>query len=88
MLAIAYHSDMRTVAPDAQLLAVTHEWGDYYTRRVKAVLDGTWKSGQVWGGVRDGMIRVGYFGSRVPMAVSTFTRNPSSGRLSTPSCLS
>ncbi|MEO8855796.1 MAG: BMP family ABC transporter substrate-binding protein [Burkholderiaceae bacterium] len=69
MLAIAYHSDMRTVAPDAQLLAVTHEWGDYYTRRVKAVLDGTWKSGQVWGGVRDGMIRVGYFGSRVPMAV-------------------
>lgn len=28
-LAIAYHSDMRKVAPDAQLLAVTHQWGDY-----------------------------------------------------------
>jgi simple sugar transport system substrate-binding protein len=42
-LAIGYHSDMRKVAPDAQLLAVTHHWGDYYTARTKAVLDGTWK---------------------------------------------
>lgn len=68
-LAIAYHSDMRKVAPDAQILAVTHQWGDYYTRRAKAVLDGTWKSGNVWGGVKDGMIRVGDFGPRVPRAV-------------------
>jgi len=29
-LAVAYHSDMRKVAPDAQVVAVTHLWGDYY----------------------------------------------------------
>ncbi|NWF46473.1 BMP family ABC transporter substrate-binding protein [Hydrogenophaga sp. D2P1] len=68
-LAVAYHSDMRKVAPDAQVVAVTHLWGDYYTRRVKAVLDGSWKSGSVWGGVKDGMIRVDGFGSKVPAAV-------------------
>ncbi|MBW8470749.1 MAG: BMP family ABC transporter substrate-binding protein [Thiobacillus sp.] len=68
-LAVAYHSDMRKVAPDAQVVAVTHLWGDYYTRRVKAVLDGSWKSGSVWGGVKDGMIRVYGFGSKVPAAV-------------------
>jgi basic membrane protein A and related proteins len=68
-LAIAYHSDMRKVAPDAQLVAVTHQWGDYYRKRTQAVLDGSWKSGNVWGGVKDGMIRVGYFGSKVPKAV-------------------
>jgi basic membrane protein A len=68
-LAIAYHSDMRKVAPDAQLLAVTHHWGGYYRSRVQAVLDGTWKSGDVWGGVKEGMIRVGDFGSKVPRAV-------------------
>ena len=68
-LAVAYHSDMRKVAPDAQVVAVTHLWGDYYTRRVKAVLDGSWKSGSVWGGVKDGMIRVDAFGSKVPAAV-------------------
>jgi basic membrane protein A and related proteins len=68
-LAIAYHSDMRKVAPDAQVVAVTHQWGDYYKKRTQAVLDGTWKPGNVWGGVKEGMIRVGYFGSKVPMAV-------------------
>jgi basic membrane protein A len=67
--AVAYHSDMRDVAPDAQLVAVTHTWGGYYTQRARAVLDGTWKSGNVWGGVKEGMIRVGDFGSKVPPAV-------------------
>lgn len=68
-MAVAYHSDMRKVAPDAQIVAVTHQWGAYYTERAKAVLAGTWKSGSVWGGVKDGMIRVGDFGSKVPKAV-------------------
>lgn len=68
-LAIAYHSDMRKVAPDAQLLAVTHQWGDYYKRRTQAVLDGTWKPTNTWGGVKEGMIRVGWFGPKVPKAV-------------------
>jgi simple sugar transport system substrate-binding protein len=68
-LAIAYHSDMRFAAPDAQLLAVTHHWGDYYTRRARAVLDGTWRSGNVWGGVREGMVRVEHFGPRAPQAL-------------------
>lgn len=68
-LAVAYHSDMRKVGPDAQVVAVTHQWGDYYTRRARDVLAGTWKPVTVWGGVKDGMIRVGDFGSRVPKAV-------------------
>ena len=68
-LAVAYHSDMRKVGPDAQIIAVTHQWGDYYTRRVKAVMDGSWKSTSVWGGVREGMIRVGDFGPKVPKKV-------------------
>ena len=68
-LAVAYHSDMRKVAPDAQIVAVTHQWGDYYTRRIQAVANGTWISGKVWGGVKEGMIRVGDFGSKVPKAV-------------------
>ena len=68
-MAVAYHSDMRKVAPDAQIVAVTHQWGDYYTQRAKAVLDGSWKSGEVWGGVKEGMVRVGDFGPKVPKAV-------------------
>jgi basic membrane protein A len=68
-LAIAYHSDMRKAAPDAQALAVTHQWADYYKQRTQAVLDGSWKTGNVWGGVKEGMIQVGWFGPKVPKAV-------------------
>lgn len=68
-MAVAYHSDMRRAGPDAQIVAVTHQWGAYYTQRAQAVLDGSWKSGNVWGGVKDGMIRVGDFGTQVPKAV-------------------
>ena len=69
-LAIAYHSDMRQVAPDAQVLAVTHQWGSYYTQRAQAVLDGSWKSAALWGGVKEGMIRVDSFGPKVPQKVA------------------
>ena len=69
-LAIAYHSDMRKVAPDAQLLAITHQWGDYYTGRAKAVLNGNWTSATLWGGVKEGMIRVDSFGPKVPKQVA------------------
>ncbi len=68
-LAVAYHSDMRKVAPDAQIIAVTHRWGDYYTRRAKAVLDSTWDNTRLWGGIQQGMVRVEGFGSKVPTAV-------------------
>ncbi len=68
-MAVAYHSDMKSVAPDAQIIAVTHHWGDYYTRRVQAALDGSWKSTTVWGGTQQGMVRVEGFGASVPAAV-------------------
>ena len=68
-MAVAYHSDMRKVAPDAQIVAVIHEWGSYYTERARAVLDGRWTSGNVWGGVKEGMVRVDAFGPKVPKGV-------------------
>ena len=68
-MAIAFHSDMRKQGPNAQLLAVTHHWGSYYTARAKAVQNGTWKAGDFWGGVKDGMVKVEHFGPKLPQAV-------------------
>ena len=34
-------------------------------------MDGNWKPGNVWGGVKEGMVRVDSFGPRVPLAVQT-----------------
>jgi len=39
--AIGYHSDMSKYGPKAHLTAVTHHWGDYYTKVVEQVLAGT-----------------------------------------------
>ena len=74
-LAVAYHSDMRKTAPDAQVLAVTHQWGDYYTRRVQDARNGTWRSERLWGGVKEGMVRVDAFGPKVPPAVQNEVLN-------------
>jgi simple sugar transport system substrate-binding protein len=62
---------MRKTAPDAQIVAVTHQWDRYYLARAQAVLKGTWKSANLWGGIKDGMVAVTGFGSKVPPAVQT-----------------
>jgi basic membrane protein A len=64
--AVAYHSDMSKYAPHAQLTAVTHQWGAYYTRVVEAAVAGKWKPDNVWGGIREGMIRMAPFNAVVP----------------------
>jgi simple sugar transport system substrate-binding protein len=33
-------------------------WGPYYIERVKAAIDGTWKSGDVWGGLKADMLKM------------------------------
>jgi simple sugar transport system substrate-binding protein len=67
--AIAYHSDMSKYGPKAELTAATHHWGAYYTKVVNEVLAGTWKSGEVWGGIKDGMVDIAPYGPAVPAAV-------------------
>ncbi|MDC8757335.1 BMP family ABC transporter substrate-binding protein [Janthinobacterium fluminis] len=70
--AIAYHSDMKKYAPKAQLGAVTHHWGAYYTQAAQAVIAGTWKPGSVWGGIKDGMVKLEGINGAVPAEVRKF----------------
>ena len=64
--AIGYHSDMSKYGPRAHLTAVTHQWGDFYTRITREVLDGTWKSRDVWGGIKAGMVSLAPINPLVP----------------------
>lgn len=54
--AIGYHSNMWKYGEKAQIGAVIHKWEQFYTDTVQQVLDGTWKSRSVWGGIPEGMI--------------------------------
>ena len=47
---------MERFAPKAQLTAIVDNWSDYYVARAKAVLDGTWKSEDTWGGLDAHMV--------------------------------
>jgi basic membrane protein A and related proteins len=66
---IAYQSDMQSVAPDAQLAAVTHHWGSYYTNVAQAVLLKHWKPTPVWGGMKDDLVHLSALHPRVPPEV-------------------
>ena len=66
---VAYHSDMSKYGPTSELTAVTHQWGAYYTRAVQDAMAGKWKPGNVWGGIKDGMIKMGPFNKIVPKDV-------------------
>jgi simple sugar transport system substrate-binding protein len=55
-LAFGWDSDMSAYAKDAHLASAIINWGPYYKQAVKEALDGTWKTQQVWWGVKEGAI--------------------------------
>ncbi len=66
---IGYQSDMSRFAPDAQLAAVTSDWSGHYIRVAQAVAAGTWKPQPMWGGMKDGMVRLSAVHGSVPAQV-------------------
>ena len=51
-LAFGQDSEMINFGPKAQLTSIMNNWAPYYIERVKAELDGTWKSEDFWGGLK------------------------------------
>ena len=54
-LAFGQDSDMIKFGPKTQLTAIIDNWAPYYIQRVKEQLAGTWKSTDVWGGLKSKM---------------------------------
>ncbi len=59
-------SDMSAFAPTAQLTAIINDWNPYYVSRVKALMEGTWESQDVWSGIKTGMVEFAPYGDAVP----------------------
>jgi simple sugar transport system substrate-binding protein len=66
---IGYQSDMSRYAPSAQLAAVAADWSGYYARVVQSVRAGTWQAQPVWGGMKDGMVKLSALSPSLPTAV-------------------
>ncbi len=67
--ALGYHSDMSKYGPKAHLTATTHQWGAFYTKIAQAMLAGKWQPSNVWGGIKDGMIKLAPLNPAVPKDV-------------------
>ena len=57
-LAFGQDSEMIKFGPKAQLTSILDTWAPYYIARVKAELDGSWKSEDTWGGLDSKMFEM------------------------------
>ncbi len=64
-----YDSDQSSFAPDIWLTGTVYNWGPYYVRRVKAALDGTWKSESYYGSLKDRFVDIAPYGVSVPQDI-------------------
>ena len=62
---IGYDMDMTKAAPKAELTAAIWNWGPYYVNAIQQILDGKWKSGAYWGGMKDKVVDIAPYGPAV-----------------------
>jgi len=66
---IGYDTDMKPFVGDSVLVSPYWNWGQYYTKTIKDAINGSWKTHQYWGGLKDGIVSLSDFSSKVPMDV-------------------
>ena len=69
--AVGQASDMSHFGPKAHLLSVVNDWSNHYIKTVQAVMDGTWKPQDYWGGMKDDVIVIPGFNKSIPADVVT-----------------
>mgnify|MGYP000262361627 CR=1 FL=1 len=67
--AIGQASDQSKFAPEAHIFSVRDDWTPYYVKRVQAVMDGTWKAQDFWGGFQDDMLTLASINPNLPAEV-------------------
>ena len=65
---VGYDSNGQKFAVNEWLTGAVYNWGPYYVRRVKAAMNGTWKTGNYYGSLKDGFVKLAPFGKQVSAA--------------------
>ena len=65
VLAFGWDSDMTKFGPKAHIAASTIDWSGYYIQRISDVMEGKWKSGFTWWGLKENMIDLKYFNANL-----------------------
>ena len=67
--AIGYGADASAFGAKCVLVSTIWNWGEFYTRLVKAKLDNTWKPEELYWGFEKDAIQLSAFGEKVPAPV-------------------
>jgi basic membrane protein A len=67
--AFGWDSDMSKFGPNAHLASSVINWAPYYKKAIQDTLDGTWTTGGVWWGVKEGAIDIVSISDKVPAEV-------------------
>jgi simple sugar transport system substrate-binding protein len=69
--AFGWDSDMTAYGPKAHLASAIINWGPYYKKAVGDALNGSWSTGAVWWGVKEGAIDIVSVAADVPAEAKT-----------------
>src|SRR4051812_16548013 len=69
--AFGWDSDMHAYGPKAHLGSAVINWGPYYIKATRDLLEGKWTTGQSWWGVKEGAIDMIAVADDVPEAAKT-----------------
>jgi basic membrane protein A len=62
---VGYNSNAKKFAPTSWLTAAVYDWSVYYVPRVKAAMNGTWKTGFYYGSLKDKFVGLAPYGPKV-----------------------
>jgi len=67
--AFGYNTDMSQFGAKAHLTSSINKWGKFYTDKAIAVMNGTWKSEDVWDGIAQEMVDISPLNPAIPQDV-------------------
>ena len=68
-MVIPYNSNMKSVAPNAQIAALVLNWGPYYAKKINQALENKWENKPVWMHLKEGAISLENISDKVPADV-------------------
>ena len=78
VLGFGQASNQYKFAPKAKLTATIDNWSPYYIQKVQDVMDGTWKSGDYFGHMKDDVVQMAPF-TNMPSEVEAFAQKIKDG---------
>jgi basic membrane protein A and related proteins len=77
--AVGQASNMLSFGPKSQVTSIMDNWAPYYIERIKAVMDGTWKTQSVWMGLKEGTVEMAAYGPLVTPDIAAAADKVKSG---------